>query len=289
MKKFASRAISAASAAVMAMTMFTACGSGNDYSSYASAYKKVTANGGMDADFSLTLKMDGVTTESDGNFKLDTSGGNNILYYSMKVDGNDIIQFSDGSYIYTESEGHKTKYALDSKPAASGDKNNVQEKDAQANGTGTFDSTEFLKEFSSFLEAGKIKELGLLSPIEQAAIKSISSEGSADNQTFTLDFSENLIKKYLNIMIENETGKSGDNALTIDEMTDFSYVAQAKNGVITGTVYSGVIKVTVPASLMSTGEQTSYDMDFTIDIDFVDPGNAVSVSLPSTDGFELIS
>ncbi len=289
MKKFASRTAAAASAAVMAMTMLTACGSGGDYSSYASAYKKVTANGGMDADFSLTLKMDGVTTESEGNFKLDTSGENNILYYSMNVDGDDIIQFSDGSYIYTESDGHKTKYALNSKPAASGDKNNVQQKDAQANGTGTFDSTEFLKEFSSFLEAGKIKELGLLSPIEQAAIKSISSEGSADNQTFTLDFSENLVKKYLNIMIENETGKSGDNVLTIDEMTDFSYVAQAKNGVITGTVYSGVIKVTVPASLMSTGEQTSYDMDFTIDIDFVDPGNAVSVSLPSTDGFELIS
>lgn len=289
MKKFASRAVSAVSAAVMAMTMLTACGGSSDYSSYASAYKKVTANGGMDADFSLTLKMDGVTTESEGNFKLDTSGGNNILYYSMKVDGDDIIQFSDGSYIYTESDGHKTKYALNSKPAASGDRNNVQQKDAQANGTGTFDSTEFLKEFSSFLEAGKIKELGLLSPIEQAAIKNISSEGSGDNQTFTLEFSENLVKKYLNIMIENETGKSGDNALTIDEMTDFSYVAKAENGVITGTVYSGVIKVTVPASLMSSGEQTSYDMDFTIDIDFVDPGNAVSVELPSTDGFELIS
>lgn len=288
MKKFASKAVSAASAAVMAMTMLTACG-GNDYSSYASAYKKVTANGGMDADFSLTLKMDGVTTESEGNFKLDTSGGNNILYYSMNVDGDDIIQFSDGSYIYTESDGHKTKYALNSKPAASGDKENVKQKDAQANGTGTFNSAEFLKEFSSFLEAGKIKELGLLSPIEQAAIKSISSEGSGDDKTFTLEFSENLVKKYLNIMIENETGKSGENALTIDEMTDFSYVAQAKNGIITGTVYSGVIKVTVPASLMSTGEQTSYDMDFTIDIDFVDPGNAVSVNLPSTDGFELIS
>lgn len=288
MKKFTGKTISAAVAAVMAMTMFTACG-GSEYSSYASAYKKVTANGGMNADFALTLKMDGVTTESDGNFKLDTSDGNNILYYTMKVDGEDIIQFSDGSYIYTESDGHKTKYALNSKPSASSERDDVQQKDAQSSGTGTFNSSEFLKEFSSFLEAGKIKELGLLSPIDQAAIKSIKSEGSSDNQTFNLEFSENLVKKYLNIMIENETGKSGGEALSIDEMTDFSYVAQAKDGVITGTVYSGVIKVTVPASLMSTGEQTTYDMDFNIDIDFVDPGSKVTVSLPSTDGYELIS
>ncbi|MGN1136550.1 MAG: hypothetical protein ACI4SF_10060 [Oscillospiraceae bacterium] len=288
MKKFTVKAFSAAAAAVMAMTMLTSCGS-SDYSSYASAYKKVTANGGMNADFALTLKMDGVTTESDGNFKLDTSDGNNILYYTMKVDGEDIIQFSDGSYIYTESEGHKTKYALNSKPSASAEKDNVQQKDAQASGDGTFNSTEFLKEFSSFLEAGKIKELGLLSPIEQGAIKSIKAEGSSDSQTFTLEFSENLVKKYLNIMIENETGKSNGETLSIDEMTDFSYVAQTQNGVVTGTVYSGVIKVTVPASLMSTGEQTTYDMDFCIDIDFVDPGSKVSVSLPSTDGFELIS
>ncbi len=289
MKKLASRLALAAAAVVMATTMLTACGSGDDYSSYASAYKKVTANGGMDADFSLTLKMDGETTKSNGNFKLDTSDGNNILYYSMNVGGDSVIQFSDGSYIYTEADEHKTKYALDSKPTASGDRANVQQKDAQASGTGTFNTSEFLKEFSGFLEAGKIKELGLLSPIDQAAIKSISSEGSSDDQTFNLEFSESLIKKYLNIMIKNETGKSGDNALTIDEMTDFSYVAHAKNGVITGVDYSGVIKVTVPASLMSTGEQTSYDMDFKINIDFVNPGDAVSVELPSTEGFELIS
>lgn len=288
MKKIVLKAITAAAAAVTAITMLTACNSKDDYSSYASAYKKVTANGGMNADFDLTLKMDGVTTKSEGNFKLDTSGGNNILYYTMKTDGNNIVQFSDGSYIYTESDGHKTKFSLNTKPSASGDKSEVKKKDEQSNGTGSFNSKEFLKEFSSFLEAGKIKEMGLLSPVEKGAIKSISSEGSSDNQTFTLEFSESLVKKYLNIMIENQTKKSGSNALTIDEIRGFSHKAQAKDGIITSTVYSGVIKVTVPASLMTTGEQTSYDMDFTIDITFVDPGNAVSVSLPSTDGFESI-
>lgn len=288
MKKFVLKAISTATAAVAAVTMLTACSGTNDYSNYASAYKKVTANGGMNADFDLTLKMDGVTTKSNGNFKLDTSGGNNILYYSMKTDGDEIIQFSDGSNIYTESDGHKTKYALNSKPSASGDKSEVKKKDEQSNGNGNFNSTEFLKEFSSFLEAGKIKEMGLLSPIEQAAIKSISADGSSGNQTFTLEFSESLVKKYLNIMIENQTGKSGSNALTIDEISNFSYKATSKDGVITGTVYSGVMKVTVPASLMSSGEQTNYDLDFTIDISFNDPGSSVSITLPSTDGFESI-
>ncbi len=270
-------------AAAVAMSMLTGCG-GDDYSGYASAYKKVTANGGMNADFDLTLTMDGKTTKSDGNFKLDTSDGNNILYYTMNIDGDKIVQFSDGSCLYTESEGRKTKYALDSKPSAAADRQDVQQKDSG----GTFNSSEFLKEFSSFLEAGKIKELGLLSPIEKAAITSISSEGSGDNKTYTLEFSENLVKKYLNIMIENETGKSGGDTLSIDEMTDFSYTATEEGGVITDVTYSGVIKVTVPAALMSSGEQADYDLDFTIGIDLVEPGSAVTIDLPSTDGFEAV-
>lgn len=286
MKKFTSRALGLFSASVMAMTAFTACG-GSDYEQYASAYKKVTASGGMDADFNVTLVMDGVTKNSTGNFKLDTSNGNNVLYYEMNVDGADIIQFSDGEYIYTESDGHKTKYAINSKPSASGDKNEVQAKDSQASGEGDFNTEEFLKEFSSFLEAGKIKELGLLSPIEKAAITEVKAEGSTD-KTFTLSFSDSLVKKYLNIMIQNETGKSGGEALTIDELNDFSYTATSKDGIITGTVYSGVLQVKVPASLMASGTEATYNMDFTIDIDFVNPGSAVSVTIPSTDGFDLV-
>ncbi len=262
------------------LLLLTGCGgTKGSYDEYASAYKKVTANGGMNADFDVSLKMDGTTVAPKGNFKLDTSDGNNILYYEMDVDGAEIVQFSDGKYLYTESDGHKTKYALDSRPSASSDRRESQQKDSD---DAVFDTEEFLKEFSSFMEAGKIKELGLLSPIENAAVSDITEE----NGVYTLSFSDSLVKKYLNIMIENETRSSDGNTLSIDELNGFTYQASVKDGIVTGTQYSGTIKVDVPASLMASGEAESYDLDFTIKVTFTDPGSAVEIELPSTDGYE---
>ena len=273
------QSLAALTAAVLAMTTLTACGGGGDYNGYASAYNKVTANGGMEAKFDVDLEMDGEKVESEGDFKLDTSGDNNILYYEMSTGDNDIIQFSDGEYIYTDMGDAKSKYKLDSQP--SGGNQKVEEAKESTDG---FDTTAFLSEFSSFMEAGKIKELGLLSPIEKAAISSIKKNGD----TYELTFSDSLVKKYLNTLVQNETGKSADETIQIDELNDFTYKATEKDGVITNVEYSGVLKVNVPGSLMSDGNDAEYDLDMNIDIEFVNPGSSVDVELPSTDGFEEV-
>lgn len=262
-----------------AMLTLTACGGGDAYNEYSSAYKKVTANGGMNADFDVKLSMDGTTSTSKGNFKLDTSDGNNILYYEMDVNNSKIIQFSDGEYLYSDSDGQKTRHALNSKPSSDSNKEKSQKKD-DSSGSG-FNTEEFLNEFSGFLEAGKIKDMGLLSPIEKVAV----TDTSEKDGVYTLSFSESLVKKYLNIMIENETQSANGDTLKIENMKDFTYKATVSNDVVTGVEYSGVIEVKVPASLMASGEEASYDMDFTIKITFVDPGSAVSITLPSTDGY----
>lgn len=274
--------VKSTAAVFLAGVMLTACAGSDDYSSYASAYKLVTANGGMNADFLLTLEMDGVETVTNGSFKLDTSDGKSILYYEMDIDGNKVIQFSDGEYIYTEVDGHKTKYAINTKPTAGGDRNEAEQKDN--NSAGSFDTEAFLSEFSSFLEAGKIKELGLLSPIEKNAVSGISEDGGV----YTLTFSENLVKRYLNIIISNESNSSDGDTLQIDELNDFSYKATVSDGIVTGTEYSGVLAVNVPGSLMADGNDADYDMALNIKITFVEPGSAVEVTLPSTDGYDLI-
>lgn len=265
-------------AAVITLTslLLAACG-GDAYSSYAAAYNKVSENGGMDADIDMTVKMDGTTTKSSGNFKLDTSDNNNILYYEMKVDGSAVTQFSDGKYLYTDSNGDKTKYALDSKPSAAN-----KDKSDQKEAASTFDTSAFLSEFSSCLEAGKIKELGLLSPVQKNAVTKVSEKDGV----YTLEFSDSIVKKYLNTLIANETQSTGGDTLKIDEMKDFSYKAAVKNNVVTDVTYSGKIIVNVPASLMSSGKDESYDMDFTIKVSFVNPGDAVKVTLPSTDDYK---
>ena len=266
-------------ACALGLASLTACGGGSEYNGYASAYNKVTANGGMEAKFDVDLTMDGEKVESDGNFKLDTSGDSNILYYEMSTEDNDIIQFSDGEYIYTQTGESKSKYKLGSKPTG-GDSGKEEAKSS----SGTFNTTAFLNEFSSFLEAGKIKELGLLSPIEKAAVSSIKKEGD----TYVLTFSDALVKKYLNTLVQNETGKDADETIQIDELRDFTYKATEKDGMLTGVVYDGILTVNVPGSLLSDGEDKTYDLDMNINITFVNPGQKVSIELPSTDGFEEV-
>lgn len=261
------------------MLMLTACGS-NAYDGYASAYNKVTANGGMEAEFDVDLEMDGEKVQSEGDFKLDTSSGSNILYYEMSTGDNDIIQFSDGEYIYTQMGESKSKFKINSEPTG-GDSGKEEQKDS----SGTFNTSAFLNEFSSFLEAGKIKELGLLSPVEKAAVKSTKKDGD----TYTLEFSEALVKKYLNTLVQNETGKSADETIQIDELNDFVYKATEKNGILTNVEYTGVLKVNVPGSLMDDGNDKTYDLDLDIKIKFKNPGESVTVELPSTDGFTEVN
>lgn len=277
-KSLLKKCLATATAAILALGALTACG-GDDYNGYASAYNKVTANGGMEAKFDVDLTMDGEKVESTGDFKLDTSGSNNILYYEMSTDDNDIVQFSDGEYIYTDMDGIKSKYKLDSKPSSGN-----SSKEEQKVSSGTFNTNAFLNEFSSFLEAGKIKELGLLSPIEKAAVSSIKKDGD----TYNLTFSEALVKKYLNTLVQNETGKDADETIQIDELNDFTYSATEKNGMLTGVTYKGTLVVNVPGSLMSDGNDATYDLDMNINIEFVNPGESVSIDLPSTDGYDEV-
>ena len=278
-KSLLKKCIACAAASILAVLSLTACGGSDAYNGYAAAYNKVTAAGGMDAKFDVNLSMDSEDMSSEGEFKLDTSGSNNILYYEMATGDNDIVQFSDGEYIYTDMNDIKTKYKLGTKPSGGN-----AEVDEAKESSGSFDTTAFLSEFSSFLEAGKIKELGLLSPIEKAAVSSITKDGD----TYKLTFSDALVKKYLNTLVQNETGRDADDTIQIDELKDFTYEATEKDGMITDLTYKGTLTVNVPGSLMEDGNDATYDLDMDIDISFVDPGQSVSVDLPSTDGFEEV-
>lgn len=274
------KGLASLTAAVLAMSMLTACGGSDVYNDYAAAYNKVTAKGGMEAKFDVDLEMDGEKTEAEGDFKLDTSGGDSVLYYEMSTGDSDIVQFSDGEYLYTDMDGKKMKYSLKASSISAEPDDISSTKES----SGTFDTSSFLNQFSSFMEAGKIKELGLLSPIEKAAISKIEKDGD----TYKLTFSDALVKKYLNTLVQNETGKSADETIQIDELKDFTYEATEKDGMITEIVYKGTLVVDVPGSLLTSGEDTSYDLDMVIDTTFVNPGESVSVELPSTDGFDEV-
>lgn len=264
-------------AGIICIFMLTGCGgSGGKYSTYASAYNKVTASGGMDADLNVTLTMDGQTSNYTGNFKVDTA--NNIMYYEMGSGDTKTIQFSDGSYVYTEHNGEKVKYALNSE--GSGPAEPQKEAGAEAP---AFNTSEFLQDFSSFLEAGSIREMGLLDPIPESAVTKTSASGDV----YTLTVADSVVEHFLNTMAKTQSG-DGD-TVQVSNLENFNYTATVQKDVVTGTTYAGTMTVVVPASLMSSGEEASYNLDFNIAVTFNNPGSAVTVTLPDTAEYQEVS
>ncbi|MCR4791200.1 MAG: hypothetical protein K5871_00460 [Lachnospiraceae bacterium] len=254
--------------------MLGGCG-GDAYSTYASAYNKVSAKGGINADIEATITLDDVEQEYEGNFKLDNTS--NTLYYEMTCNGETTTQFSDGEYLYTERGGEKIKYDLNDKP----DGEPQARDNAQGGEAPQFDAAEFLTEFSSFLEAGKIRELGLLNPLDKAAVTNVTVSG---NQ-YTLEVSSTILKRFMNTMATNESG-SGD-AIEVTDLSNFTYVATIENGVVTGTHYSGEITIVVPGSLLASDDDEEYTIEFDIQITFRKPGTEVDVDIPDGDDYVL--
>lgn len=271
------KAIGIIAVLVLSAVLLTACGS-DPYSEYAAAYNKVTANGGLDANLTATLTMDGSTVNCTGNFKVNTS--KNTMYYTLTTGDDVVTQYSDGSYLYTEQDGHKIRYSLNAKPEQSTAQDKKGQKEASSS---VFNTSEFLKEFSSFLEAGKIREMGLFTPIAKAAVNKTEKSGDV----YTLKVSETLVKQFLNTLAQSESS-SGGSTVQITKLENFGYSATVQNNIVTGVTYSGNVTVKVPASLMASGADTEYSLEFTIKTSFNNPGSAVTIDIPSTEGYETI-
>lgn len=272
-KKTVMNAVKILAAGLVCMSLLAGCG-GNKYSEYASAYNKVTASGGLDADLAVSLTMEGETGDYSGNFKVDTV--NNLMYCQMGDGTNATTQFSDGSYVYTEQDGRKVKYALGTKGTAP----SAPQKDADAVAP-EFKTSEFLQDFSSFLEAGSIREMGLLDPIPKSAVTKTEKSGNV----YTLSVSDSVVEHFLNTMAKNQ---AGDDTVQVSDLKNFTYTATVENDLVTAVTYSGSTTVNVPGSHMSDGQDASYTMDFKIDVKYNNPGSQVTITLPDTDGYEEV-
>lgn len=245
------------------------------HSEYLSAYLNLTENGLIDANINVDLTMDGNTSNYSGNMKIDNN--KDIMYYEMACNGKSIITFTDGAYLYTEVDGEKTKFTLNQN-AGEGQPEPEAPQDQQSRPE--FTVQDFINNFSSLLEPGKIAQLGLLSPVDKNYVVDTEKNGNE----YTLNIADGLAQYFLNTVSENASADQ-EATVTFPSIKDFSYVATVENGVVTGVVYSGEMSVHVPGSLMSSDTDADYQLGFTINITFNNPGNEAEFELPSTDGF----
>lgn len=246
------------------------------HSEYLSAYLNLTENGLIDASINVDLTMDGTTSNYAGNMKIDNN--KDIMYYEMSCNGQSIVTFTDGSYLYTEVDGEKTKFSLNQD---AGEGQSEPEAPQEQESRPEFTVQDFVNNFSSLLEPGKIAELGLLSPVDKNYVVDTEKNGNE----YKLIIADGLAQYFLNTVSE-QTSADDQAVVTFPSIKDFSYVATVENGIVTGVVYSGEMAVHVPGSLMSSDTDADYQLGFTINITFNNPGSEAEFELPSTEGYE---
>lgn len=266
---------------LVAISLLSLSGCGADpFETYTKAYRKVMENQGFDADLDVNITMDGVEKNLTGNFKVDNSGGNTILLLEVDMDGETMTQFSDGTYLYTEARGQQYKYPLGEKQEQEDSRKEPEKEGEEEGASPEWDVSEFLQEFASFIEAGKIQELGLLTPLDSKYVSKTTAKGNI----YSLSISDAVINRFVDILSAS-IDMEGD-TVSVKDLKNFTYEAVVEGEYVRQVTYAGSLTVTVPASIAGTDDDETYEMDIKIVAAFNNPGSKIDITLPSTEGFE---
>lgn len=265
----------------LALTMTLACaacgGTGDAYSGYSEAYKKTSSVGSLNVVFELSVDSGDESMKSNGNMKMNSS---NEVYYEMAINGKEILQYVQNGEIHTFIDGTEQISSTDKtdKGPEKADPNGGQGQSNEKTDSSSFDMEKFMEEFSGMMEAGKIKEMGVLDPIPSKYVKNVTSEKSGNDTVYTMTFPEEFLKTLLNTMAKEQL--EGD-YLSFDALKDFSCVSKANSdGYIYFIQYKGYTTVTVTGDLMSSGKDEAFDLNIDLQMTIQEPGTPVEVNIP---------
>jgi len=242
---------------------------GSDYVTYSSAFKKTFNTGSMELNTSVEASVDGTDITSTGNFKLmDVNTDTPKFINTMTIDEKTITQFCDGEYIYTDDGQTQNKIKM-------GESEVPVERQEKENTEFTYES--YIQEFSSLLDASKIKQLESLEPIPEKFVDKIDIDNSGSEKRFIVTLLPEAVDEMVDSFISENLSTESIKP-TID-LKAISYSATVSGDYISEIVFSLDLDITAPDET----DAKSATVDFTIKP--VNPGQDVSFELPSTEGF----
>ena len=247
--------------------------SSNAYTGYATAFGNSTKQTSMEYDTSLKATIDGETTTATGNMKIRDVTTKVNFVNEMTIDGNKIVQFTDGENIYVDDGQSKTKFKIGEQP------------DTQPMGDekGGFDMDYYIQEFSILLDASKIKDLKINERLNQNIVQKITKENSGDLVKYDVTLATQLVNDIFDTVISEQLA---DAVSPKCSLKSFKYTALAnKSKLIDSVVYYVDMDVTFPAELTGEASDEKKSVQLELTMKYINPGKPVSFDLPSTSGY----
>ena len=259
--------------AIILITVNTAAcalfGAYNDYSTYSSAFNKTFKTDSMELTTIVKASFDdgSANISSTGNFKLKGMNSTPQFINAMTIGGQEVTQFCDGEYVYTDDGASKNKMKL----GASAEPQPQQQKQDAA-----FSYESYISEFSSLIDAGKIKEMNSLEPVAEKYVDKITSKDADGGKQFDVvllpAIVDELKSKFLN------DGATTPNSPTV-EVNTITYSVTIKDGYVAQIAFNFELSITAP------GDDAAKKATVELTLKPVNPGQSVSFDLPNTDGF----
>ena len=243
------------------------------YTGYSTAFGNSTKQTSMEYNTSLKVTMDGEVTKATGNMKIRDVMTKVNFVNKMEIGDLSLTQFTDGDYIYMDDGREKSKYKIGDKP----------ESQPRGDDKGGFDMDFYIQEFSILLDASKIKDMKIAEKLNQNIIQKISKTGSGSDTIYEVTLVDSLVTDIFNTVVDEQLA---DESSPDCKFRSFSYKATADSKkLIKNVTYYIDMDVTFPAALTKESGDMKKSVQLELAMDYVNPGQGVSFSLPSTDGF----
>jgi len=246
------------------------CGS-VDYMTYSDAFKK-TFGDSLELNTSVKASLDGGSTiTSTGTFKLKgMESGNPQFINTMVIDGKTVTQFCDGEFVYTDDGASKNKMKIGGGGDEKGGPPNPQKDSSE------FSYDSYLTEFSSLIDAAKIKEMGSLEPIAEKYVDKISSTDLGGGKQFDVVLLPAIVDELKSKFLDDRATTQNSPTINVEAI---KYSATIKDGYVQEIVFNFEMNITAP------GDSTAKEATVDLTIKPVNPGQAVEFDLPGTEGF----
>ena len=238
------------------------------YSGYSTAFNNTTKTGSLDYNTSIDATMDGKTQSAAGHMQIQGIGTESVKFINtMTLNGQEIKQYTDGAYVYQDDGQSKTKYKIGVKPT-------MPEKPSD------FNMDYYVQEFTSLLDASKLKELNIADKCAQNYVQKITKSSSGGKTQYDIKLSAELVKNIANAAINSAESDSSQSNPTIAKVNSFTYTAMENSSkYIDKIIYSADFDMKFPAALTGGSDETK-NIQLKLTMDIINPGQTVTVSLP---------
>ena len=241
------------------------------FTKYSTAFDNTTKIPSMEYNSTVKIMADQQTYTAKANMKVRDITKKVNFINTMDLGNMQVIQFSDGDYIYVNDGNEKTKQKIGAR------------QEPERRERGAFNMDNYIQEFFMLLDANKLRDTKITEKLSQNNVENITENSVSSGYEYDVELTRKYISEIQNAIFNEQVNEPNAPKNTF---ISFSYKIEAtKDEHISGVVYNINFETLFPSILTRENADITKNFQLELRIDYVNPGNPVQFSLPDTSGY----